>query len=44
MSTPRRPRRKVKLWKLFIPIFGGFYLLSIILDFLRGYDIGLTDE
>jgi len=38
------PRRKVKLWLLFIPVVGQLYLCSLILDILRGYDVGLTGD
>jgi len=39
-------RRKVKLWLLFVPIVGGFYALSLFIDYLKGDDIifGHDDE
>jgi len=37
-------RRKVKVWLLFIPGVGQLYLLSLIIDLLRGYDVGLYDD
>jgi len=37
-------RRKVKIWKFFIPIYGAFYALSLLIDFLRGVDLGLGDD
>jgi len=38
------PRRKVKIWLLFIPVVGQLYLFSLIIDLLRGYDVGLYDD